>query len=140
VVLSLQQLRHVVTKSRPSQLDLSDHHHTDLNIRRLYPTGHPNMLPAVLLDLLAGGAESIFVEGGDFYTSQSVYAAPVANRDRLHLCNSIASHNPNENRRLVANLVAVGRVSGDDSFMRAASLDDEQYFRLLDQNLGKPQL
>jgi hypothetical protein len=139
VLGALQQLRHVATKSKPSRLDLPRHHHTEQRVRRLFPTGHPNMLPAVVLDLLAGGADLLFVEGADFYSSKEIYEIPVGNRARLHLCNSIASHNANENRQLVKNLVTAGRVTGDDKFLAAVALDDDEYFRLLDQNLGEPE-
>lgn len=140
VLRSLHQLRHIASKNRVSRLALPNHHHTDLRVRRLFPTGHPNMVPVAALDILAGGARSIYVEGADFYSSQAVYAAPLENRVRLHLCNSIARHNPNENRRLVTNLVNVGLISGDQQFLTASGLDDDLYFLRLDQNLGEWQI
>lgn len=121
----------------------------------LFLTGSENTVPAILFDLLALADVPVGVVGTTFFASDTSYrpdnrrfqfyeGVKVDGQGRtglvLERCTMLASHNALENRTLVANLVAAGRVTGDAEFTEAVSLTDEAYLERLDRLYGAPLL
>ena len=120
----------------------------------LFVSGHPNMVPLAVIDILSIPGSTVRVIGSDFFASSSSYRSdsirttpdgrPQTNQgssgnlyDRSTL---MASHNAFQNRRLVKNLLDSGRVTGDDEFLEACSLSDLDYAKRLDLHYGQHRL
>lgn len=118
---------------------------------RLFLRGHPNMIPLIIVDLIKIPGTQVHVIGSDFFASPLAYrldslrATPIGSKQTeqgstgnlYDRCTLFASHNVFQNRRLVANLVASGRISGDANFMEACRISDEEYAHRLDLNYGQ---
>lgn len=126
-----------VTKKQGSTLTFENLRKPDPSLSFLHLTGHPNMVPLMCMDLLANPGATVHVIGANFYASQEMALTSTSgSTSEFHHCGTLASHNPFENRALVANLVGAGRVDGDASFADALGLGDLEYARVLDQYYG----
>ncbi len=118
---------------------------------RLFLRGHPNMVPLIILDLIKVPGSRIHVIGSDFFASPIAYredsrrTTPEGPRQTekgstgnlYDRCTLFASHNVFQNRHLISNLVLAGRVSGDQTFLDACLISDEEYARRLDLFYGQ---
>jgi hypothetical protein len=118
---------------------------------RLFLRGHPNMVPLICLDLIRVPGATGYVVASDFFSSASSYrpesrrvgelgvpqTAQGSSGKRFDRTTLMASHNAFQNRRVVLNLVESGRISGDDSFLRACEFSDLDYARRLDFLYGQ---
>jgi len=116
---------------------------------QLFSFGHPQMIPLMVLDVLAHGGRPVVV-GSDFFQSsvayrdserrspegrvQSANGSDGGEFDRTAL---MASHNVFENWSIIRNLVRAGLVRGDERFLNACALSPEELFRRYDETLGK---
>jgi hypothetical protein len=121
----------------------------------LFQGGHSNMVPLIVLDVLASSGIP-HVIGSDFFTSTVAYresdqrtvgwgssAVPAAKQsaqgsaggdfDRSSL---MSSHNGIENWALVQNLYKAGKVSGDQRFEALMEYDLSQLMEIYDQVMG----
>jgi hypothetical protein len=121
----------------------------------LFQRGHPNMVPLIVLDVLASSGIP-HVIGSDFFTStvayresdrravgwgssavsaakQSAQGSAGGDFDRSSL---MSSHNSIENWALVQNLHRAGRVSGDQSFEAVMKHNLSQLMEIYDQAIG----
>jgi hypothetical protein len=121
----------------------------------LFQSGHPNMVPLIVLDVLASSGIP-HVIGSDFFTSAVAYresdrrtvgwgssAVPDAKQsaqgsaggdfDRSSL---MSSHNSIENWALMRNLHRAGSVSGDQSFEDVMEYDLSQLVDIYDRVIG----
>jgi len=121
----------------------------------LFQCGHPNMVPLIVLDVLASSGIP-HVIGSDFFTSavayresdrravgwgssavseakQSAQGSAGGDFDRSSL---MSSHNSIENWALVQNLYQAGRVSGDQSFEDVMEYSLRQLMEIYDQVIG----
>lgn len=120
----------------------------------LFMSGHPNMVPLAVIDILSIPGSRVRVIGSDFFASGSSYrpdsirttpdGRPQTNQgssgNRYDRSTLMASHNAFQNRRLVKNLLDSGRITGDDAFLEACSLSDLDYARRLDLHYGQRRL
>jgi hypothetical protein len=118
---------------------------------RLFLRGHPNMVPLICIDVIRLENTTAYVAGSDFFTSVTAYrensrrvnadgarqTPQGSNGKRFDRTTLMASHNVLQNRRVVANLVESGRISGDSEFSAACALTDLEYARRLDFVYGK---
>ncbi|MEX1078662.1 MAG: hypothetical protein WED09_06090 [Homoserinimonas sp.] len=134
------RLRHFVINAASSELGLPNTRRADSRLSSLFLRGTPNMIQVMCLDLLTAGAASLYVTGANFYASSEPYAAGEQDGfEKFGFCCAIASHNPSENRAIIANLVDAGVVSGDETFLSVLGLSDLEYLKLLDQYYGVPE-
>lgn len=134
------RFRYFVVNSVSSELGLSNTRRADRRLSSLFVRGTPNMIQVMCLDMLGAGAASLYVTGANFYASPEPYGSGGGDDfEKFGFCCAIASHNPTENRAVIANLVDAGAVSGDEPFLRVLGLSDIEYLRLLDKYYGVPQ-
>jgi len=140
LIEALSMYRFFVLKGGAQHTPLPNARSTAIRYSRLFPSGHPNLIPLICIDLLRAGIGSLFVTGVNFYASQNPYrVADTRTLARFHMCTSIGSHNPLENRAIVKNLVDRGLVDGDAQFRNVLAIGNAEYLRLLDDYYGKPQ-
>lgn len=115
----------------------------------LFSSGHPQMVPLAVLDVLAHSGRPVVV-GSDFFQSATAYrdsdrrkpglktqevsGSDGGDFDRTAL---MASHNIFENWAIVKNLADAGQVRGDQGFMRALDCGPEELFSRYDEVLGQ---
>lgn len=116
---------------------------------QLYSSGHPQMVPLMVLDVLAQGGRPVVV-GSDFFQSPVAYRFSerrrIRNRvqalsgsdggdfDRSAL---MASHNVFENWAIIKNLVSAGLVGGDERFLSSCLLSSERLAHRYDEVIGQ---
>lgn len=121
----------------------------------LFLRGHPNMVPLIVLDVLASSGIP-HVIGSDFFTSKVAYrqsdrravgwASPTVSAAKQSAQGSaggdfdrsslMSSHNSIENWALVQNLYRAGKVSGDQNFEAVMEYDLSQLMEIYDQVIG----
>lgn len=122
-----------------------------LEIKGLYLTGSPNMIPTMVVDQFAEGAKHIHVVGTSFFLGSSPYRES-QRRDfpdqgkksdafgstggEFERCRSMASHDQLVNRAVVKNLFLAGKLTGDDNFIRAMRLSERQFMNELEETYG----
>ena len=115
----------------------------------LFASGHPQMVPLAVLDVLAHLGRPV-VAGSDFFQTATAYrdsdrrkpglktqevsGSDGGDFDRTAL---MASHNIFENWAIVKNLADAGQVRGDQGFMRALACGQEELFSRYDEVLGQ---
>lgn len=123
-----------------------------VNLKPLYFTGSPNMIPIIVVDQLLRGASHVHVTGATFFlgdqpynvSSRRVFAESEHESDAFgsmgttfERCRAIAAHDQAPNRMVVRHLMEAGLVSGDANFSRALLLSESDYFSELEQTYGK---
>jgi len=120
-------------------------------IKSLYLTGSPNMIPTMVVDQFVDGAKHIYVVGTSFFLGSSPYResqrrdfpeqgkksdAFGSTGSEFERCKSMASHDQLVNRAVVKNLFLAGKLTGDDNFTRAIGLSDQQFMNELEETYG----
>ena len=121
-------------------------------IKPLYLTGSPNMVPTMVVDQLIEGAAHIYIVGTSFFLGKTPYRQSQRREfqdegktsDRygsigteFERCRGLASHDQLINRAIVKNLHLAGRLSGDQEFERTLSLSDYAFTRELEETYGR---
>lgn len=122
------------------------------DIKPLYLTGSPNMIPTMAVDQIIGGADHVHILGTSFFLGASPYREsqrrefPVEGKKSdefgsigsdFERCKSMSSHDQFVNRAIIKNLHNAGRVTGDQAFERAISLSDTQFADELEETYGR---
>ena len=123
-----------------------------VNLKPIYFTGSPNMIPIIAVDQLLRGAGHVHVTGTTFFlgdqpyhvNSRRVFSESEHESDAFgstgtpfERCRAIAAHDQAPNRMVVRHLMEAGLVSGDADFTRALLLSELDYFSELEQTYGK---
>lgn len=94
-----------------------------------------NAVTAMLFDLVKFDTGPISVYGADLYAAGpgSAYWAGYDRRDVHGQAQGIITHEPFKQMRVHRRCVATGRVVGDDRYMAAVSMTDEEYQTVIDR-------
>lgn len=116
-------------------------------------SGNPNMVQIMATDIAAHSKMPVFVTGATFFLGGRAYRAGQARYyaggsknptgvklkySRCVPCESLASHNLEENRALLRNLWRAGVVEGDRGFTRVLRMSSQEYLREIDLKYGEP--
>jgi hypothetical protein len=95
------------------------------------PIENPHAVTMALYDLLKAGAGMVSVFGADMYASPGDHYHPDYPNAKLHtiaqLAEAIRLHKPWENRRVHRWALATGKVMGDDRYLAAVNMSDDEY-------------
>jgi hypothetical protein len=99
------------------------------------PIVNPNAVTAMLWDLIHYGPASISVYGTDLYSGgpEAAYYPGYKRRPLAEQASSFLLHKPMEQMRIHRQVVATGKVVGDDRYLKAVAQTDEEYQAVIDR-------
>lgn len=100
------------------------------------PIRNPNAATMAIYDLLIMGAARVTMFGVDLYANPGRHYHPDYPNASLHtaaqLAEAIRLHKPQEQRRVHRWAVGTGKVAGDDRYLAAVNMTDDEYRQVLD--------
>jgi len=115
----------------PNQYRVEGLHRTAFRV----PILNAHAVTLAIYDLLKSGAGSVSVFGADLYATPGDHYHPDYPNAQLHrvgqLAEAIRLHDPWQNRRVHRWALSTGKVKGDDRYLAAVNMSDEDYKNIL---------